>query len=171
MKRIVVSMILLLAVLVMGQTVFAGDGESNTLRITISPVTGDVGTVVDVSGTGANPNFEVVVTLAPQADSADGAFAFTTVSPADDGSFDTTLTIPEDMTEGHYFLRAEQFTDTGSVLQYYWNGFTVGAVAESALLPETGTLPGTPFTISASLGLLLAVSLFLRGIYAVAFKH
>lgn len=171
MKRIAISILLLLSVLLMGQTVFAGDGENNTLRITISPVMGDAGTVVEVSGSGANPEFDVVVTLAPQSDSADGAFAFTTISPADDGSFDATLTIPDDMDEGRYFLRAEQFAETGNVLQYYWNGFTVGAVAESAFLPETGTLPGTPFTITASLGLLLAASLLLRGIYAAVFKH
>ena len=171
MKRIAISIILLLTVLVMGQTVFAGDGQINTLRITISPVMGDVGTVVEVLGTGANPDFDVVITLAPQSDSADGAFASTTVSPTDEGAFEATLTIPDDIDEGRYFLRAEQFADSGNVLQYYWNGFTVGAVADASLLPETGTLPGTPFTITASLGLLLAASLVLRGIYAVVFKR
>ncbi len=171
MRRILLSGLLLIVVLVMGQTVYAGDGVTNTLRITISPVLGKPGTVVDVQGTGADPAFDVVVTLAPQADSADDAFATVTVTPADDGTFAASFTIPDGMADGRYYLRAEQFSATGNVLQYYWNGFTVGAMAESALLPETGAIPGTPFTVTAMLALLLLVGMVLRGVYAVASAH
>lgn len=167
MRRILFSGLLLLIVLLMGQAVYAGDGTANTLRITISPVLGEPGTVVDVQGTGANPDFDVVIALAPQADSADDAFATVTVTPADDGTFAASFTIPDSVADGRYFLRAEQFSDTGNVLQYYWNGFTVGTMAEGALLPETGAIPGTPFTVTAMLALLLAVGLVLRGAYAV----
>ena len=171
MRRIIFSGVLLMIVLVMGQVVYAGDGTANTLRITISPVLGEPGTVVDVQGTGANPDFDVVLTLAPQADSADDAFATVTVTPAADGTFSASFTIPDGVTDGRYFLRAEQFSATGNVLQYYWNGFTVGAMAESALLPETGAIPGTPFTVTAMLALLLTVGMVLRGVYAVASNH
>lgn len=167
MKRIIISALLLGLVLMMGQTVFAGDGVQ-TLRITISTVTGAPGSDVTVQGTGANPDFKVTVTLAPQADSADGAFVTQTLSPKSDGTFETTLTVPEDMSEGHYFIRAEQFSDTGNVLQYYWNGFTVGAVASAnALLPETGAVPGTSLSITAMLALLLLGGLILRGVYGL----
>ncbi len=171
MRRILLSGFLLIVVLIMGQTVYAGDGTTPTLRITISPVQGEPGTVVDIQGTGADPAFDVVVTLAPQADSAAGAFATVTATPAADGTFSASFTIPDEVTDGHYFLRAEQFSDTGNVLQYYWNGFTVGAMAESALLPETGAIPGTPFTVTAMLALLLVVGMVLRGAYAVASNH
>jgi len=168
MRRMLLSGFLLMVVLVMGQTVYAGEGTARTLRITISPVLGDPGTEVDIQGTGANPDFDVVIALAPQADSAEGAFATVTVTPAADGTFSTSFTIPENMTDGRYFLRAEQISDTGSVLQYYWNGFTVGAAPAGALLPETGAIPGTPFTVTAMLALLLLTGMVLRGVYAVA---
>ncbi len=170
MKRVLFSVMLLVGVLLMGRTVFAGDGTSDApvnLRISISPVLGDPGTVVTVSGTGANPAFDIVITLAPQADSADGALATTTITPNADGTFESTFTIPKDTTAGHYAIRAEQFTAAGNTIQYYWNGFTVGAVANAALLPETGAIPGTSLTVTAMLALLLAGGMVLRGVYAV----
>jgi len=168
MRRIFFSGFLLMVVLVMGQVVYAGDGTANTLRITISPVLGEPGTVVSVLGTGADPAFKVVVTLAPQAGTADGAFSTVTITPADDGTFETSFVVPDDIAAGRYYLRAEQFSDTGNAMQYYWNGFTVGAAPESALLPETCAIPGTPFTVTAMLALLLLAGLVLRGAYAVA---
>jgi len=174
MKRVIISGILLMLVLVMGQTVFAGDEGTQTLRITISPVTGAPGTVIDITGTGAVADAAVVLTLSPQPESADGAFVTQKVSPAADGTFSATLIVPDDLAEGHYFIRAEQFSAAGKVLQYYWNGFIVSApvATAGALLPETGTvMPGTSLSITVMLALLLLGGMILRGAYALVARR
>lgn len=169
MRRVLFSILLLGIVLLMGGTVFAGDGDSTPLdiRIVITPLQGDPGTVISVSGTGADPALDVVISIAPQADTADGSLATVTVSPAADGTFSATITMPATATDGRYAVRAEQFNDAGSVQQYYWNAFTVGNGGGGDLLPVTGTLPGTPLTVTAALALLLAASMVVRGIYGV----
>lgn len=174
MKRMIVSGILLMLVLMMGQTAFAGDGGTQTLRIAISPVTGAPGTVIDIAGSGATVDTRVVLTLSPQPDSADGAFVTQEVSPVADGTFSATLIVPNDLAEGHYFVRAEQFSATGNVLQYYWNGFIVSTpvTAAGALLPETGTvLPGTSLSITVMLALLLLGGMILRGAYGLVARR
>jgi hypothetical protein len=173
MKRIGFSLLLLTIVLLIGGTVFAGEGDTDaaiSLRIAITPFQGDPGTVVTVTGTGADPSLKVYVTLSPQADSAEDALASVEVDPAADGTFETTIAIPEDTPDGRYAIRAEQFTAKGGVLHYYWNAFTVGAGGEGPLLPVTGRLPGTPLTITAALALLLAVGMIARGVYAAVAK-
>ncbi len=173
MRRMVVSGILLTLVLVMGQTVFAGDEGTQTLRITISPVTGAPGMVIDVAGTGAVADTAVALTLAPQPESADGAFVTRKVSPAAEGTFSAKLTVPDDLAEGHYFVRAEQFSAAGNVLQYYWNGFIVGApvATTGALLPETGArLPGTSLGVTAVFALLFLGGMILRGVYTLVVR-
>ncbi|MFQ5435405.1 MAG: hypothetical protein ACE5FD_11070 [Anaerolineae bacterium] len=173
MKRVAFSIILLALVLLLGGTVYAGEGDTGaavSIRISITPVQGDPGAEITVTGTGADPTLAVFVTLSPQADSAEGALVTVEVNPADDGSFSATLTVPDDTPDGRYAVRAEQFAAGGNVLQYYWNAFTVGAGGEGPLLPVTGTLPGTTLTITAGIALFLLAVMLGRGLYGAVGK-
>lgn len=170
MRRIIFSLFLLSLVLLMGSTVFAGDGNSGaavSIRMAITPLQGEVGTSISVSGTGANPALDVIVALAPQADSSAGALASVTAKPAADGVFSATLTVPANTADGRYAVRVEQLDSAGKLQQYSWNAFTVGAGGGDNLLPVTGTVPGTPLTITAALALLLTAGMMLRGLYGV----
>ena len=173
MKRVAFSIFLLMLALLVGQTAFAGGGDTEPavdIRIGITPTQGDPGTDITVTGTGADPARTVFVTLSPQADSAEGALATVEVQPESDGSFSATLTVPDDTPDGRYAVRAEQFADSGNPLQYYWNAFIVGAGGEGPLLPVTGTFPGTPLTITAGIALFLLAAMLLRGLYGAAVK-
>lgn len=170
MRRIIFSLFLLSLVLLMGNTVFAGDGSSGaavSIRMAITPLQGVAGTAISVSGTGADPALAVVVALAPQADSSAGALVATTVKPAADGTFSASLTVPANTADGRYAVRVEQLDSAGKLQQYYWNAFTVGAGGGDNLLPVTGTVPGTPLTITATLALLLTAGMVLRGLYGL----
>lgn len=170
MRRILFSLFLLSLVSLMGSTVFAGDGSSGaavSIRVGITPLQGQVGTSISVSGTGANPALDVVVALSPQGDSSAGALATITAKPAADGTFSATLTVPANTADGRYAVRVEQLDSAGKLQQYSWNAFTVGAGGGDNLLPVTGTVPGTPLTITATLALLLSAGMVLRGLYGV----
>lgn len=171
MIRLLISILLLLVVAWMAGPVSAGDGDSpRSLRISISPVSGNNGSEITVTGNGAVPEQLVVVTLSPQPDTAEGAFATATVTPEADGAFSVSLIVPPDLSEGRYYVRAEQLNDNGNVIHYYYNAFIVGAAGGGNFLPETGTIQGTPFTITAALALLLLVGLVTRGIYALVVR-
>jgi len=173
MKRIALSLLLLGIVFLMTGPVFAGDGDPDpavSIRMVITPVQGNAGTEISVSGTGADSTLKVHITLSPQAGSAESALATVEVAPNPDGSFSATLTVPAGTADGRYAVRAEQFLATGGLLHYYWNAFTVGAGGE-ALLPVTGSVPGTPFTVTAALALLLVVGMAIRGVYAIVVQR
>ena len=170
MKRLAISCLLLCLVAWMAGPVFAGEGDDTprSLRITISPTSGIVGTAISVSGSGADAGQPVFVSLSPAPDTAEGAFVVESVSAAKDGSFSATITVPEGVADGRYFVRGEQFTENGNVMQYYYNSFVVGNPGPEAFLPVTGTLPGTSLTVTAALALLLLSALVLRGLYALS---
>ena len=167
MKRLVISLFLLGLVALMAGPVYAGEGDDvpRNLRIAITPFSGKAGDTISVSGSGADPSQPVVVTLSPRADTAEGAFATATVTPAADGAFSATLTVPSDIADGRYYVRGEQFTASGEAMHYYYNTFTIGQVG--TLLPVTGVVPGTSLTVTATLALLLALSMLVRGLYAI----
>jgi hypothetical protein len=58
-------------------------------------------------------------------------------------------------------FRAEQRNQGGGLIHYYWVGFQVGG--GNALLPVTGTLPGTSVTVTAALAALLVIVLAIQG--------
>jgi hypothetical protein len=172
MKRLAISCLLLCLVAWMAGPVFAGEGDDTprSLSIAISPVSGNVGTVISISGNGADAGQPVFVSLSPAPDSAEGAFVVESVSAAKDGSFSAAITVPEGVTDGRYFVRGEQFTDIGNAMHYYYNSFVVGNPGPEAFLPVTGTLPGTPLTVTAALALLLVLALVTRGLYALSMR-
>jgi hypothetical protein len=173
MKRIAMSLLLLAMVAWMAGPVFAGDGDVPTprsLRITISPFSGAVGSRISVSGTGADPAQPVVVTLSPQPATAEGALVTVEVNPSPSGTFDASLTVPEGTADGRFYVRGEQFSASGEGLQYYYNEFAIGAVGASTYLPETGKVPGTPLSVTAALALLLITGMTLRGAYELTVR-
>jgi len=169
MKRIIISFLLLYLVTLMAGPVFAG-GETDVprdLRVAINPFSGNVGTQIFVSGSGAYPDREVIVTLSPQPNTAAGALATITASAAKDGTFSATLSVPDGTPDGRYYVRGEQFTPNGGVLHYYYNEFIVGILSGDALLPVTGSVLNTPFNVTTTLALLLVFAMAVRGIYAI----
>jgi hypothetical protein len=140
----------------------AASGEADaTLRITISPVNGDPGTEIAVTGEGARSGIPVKVMIVTNGDTGEGFIAEVEVDPAEDGAFSTNIAVPEGTADGSYAVRAEQRSDGGSLIHYWWVGFQVGGSA--ALLPVTGTLPGTTVTITAALAALLVGGLLFQG--------
>lgn len=169
MKRLIISVLLLCLVALMAGPVYAGEGDDvpRDIRITISPFSGVGGDTISVSGSGADPSQPVIISLSPRPDTAEGALATVTVTPAADGTFSATLTVPTNIADGRYFVRGEQFTVSGNVMQYYYNTFAVGNVDLGALLPVTGVVPGTSLSITALLALLLGLAMVARGVYAL----
>lgn len=157
-----VSVITLAAVLLLpASTAVAGGETEATLRISISPINGDPGTDISVTGEGAKAELPVKVMIVTNGDTGEGAIAEVEADPADDGTFSTTINVPEGTADGSYAVRAEQRNEGGGLIHYWWVGFEVGG--GNALLPVTGTLPGTTFTITAALAALLVVALAFQG--------
>lgn len=160
LKRVLMSLILLSLVLIMGSTVHAGDGDL-PITISITPFSGEAGTVVSVTGTTTEPTVMVFVTLSPQPNSSLDALATVEVAPESDGTFSTSLTVPADLTDGVYYVRAGQFIGTSEY--YYYNTFRVGSGVDAALLPTTGNILGTPVTLTGAIGFLLVLALAAGG--------
>ncbi len=172
MKQISIALLILATTLLMVQPVSAGQGSPDApvgLRITTSALRGNPGDSVTISGSGAVLGRTVFVTLSPQADSAAGAFITEEMAPAANGTFSLVLTIPTDVPDGIYAIRAEQFSSEGVVLQYYWNAFTVGVGAKGPLLPVNGGVMtrASPETL-VILGLAVVTMMLSRGTYAAA---
>jgi hypothetical protein len=175
-------------VLVVGLLVAASPALAQEISLfsNINPMHGGPGTEVTVSGSGAWPNQNVIVSLAPQAESNAGALVTLEVTPNTDGTFSTILTIPEEeISPGVYFVRTEQANPERFISQYYWNTVRVGTLmlpavaAETEMpvvivgeapaeLPVTGGAAATPSRVIVLLGLVLvAVGLVGRGLYAI----
>jgi hypothetical protein len=149
----------------------AGGGSSNPgvpNRISINPGQGDPGETIAVTGTGAKPGTKVTVSLSPGAETAEGALASVELDVGKDGTFSTNLTIPEDAEDGLYAIRAEQFTENGGVLQYYWNQVVIGDGGDGPLMPNSGGVFDQAASKGVSLVALLLIGvLLLRGIFKV----
>ena len=159
--RVAMVSMLALVLLLPTSIAFAGGDTDATLRITISPINGDPGTDIAVTGEGAKPGTPVQVMIVANGDTGQGEIAKVDVTPAEDGTFSTTITVPEGTSDGSYAVRAEQRNQGGGLIHYYWVGFQVGG--GDALLPVTGTLPGTSITITAALAALLVIVMAVQG--------
>ena len=166
--RAIKAIVMVSLLLVVVSPVLA-DGEtepSQSFRITIQSFSGDVGSEIQVNGRGAKADYAVFISLATQPHTADGALVTKEIGPNPDGTFSTSLMIPTDAVNGRYYIRGEQFNQNGNTSQYYFNEFIVGTATDDALLPVTGTVPGTPFTITTTLALILLTILIRRGLSA-----
>ena len=174
MKQLMIALCLIGLVLLAVSPAMAGQGSGDApvnLRLTSSAAQGNPGAQVTVSGSGADTQRNVVITLAPQADSAANALITEEVVPAADGTFSAVITLPSNAPDGVYALRAEQFTDQGFVLQYYWNTFTVGAGGSGPFLPVSGAVAEPPSgLVPALLALLLVAGLLGRAAYLTAME-
>jgi hypothetical protein len=141
---------------------FAGGETETTLRITISPINGEPGTDIAVTGEGAKPDIPVKVMIVTNGDTGEGSIAEVEASPASDGTFSATIAVPENTADGSYAVRAEQRNQSGGLIQYWWVGFRVGG--GEALLPVTGTLPGTSISVTVALAALLVAGLAVQGV-------
>ncbi len=179
-----VILLLVAALLVAASPALA---QEISLFSNINPIHGGPGTEVTVSGSGAWPDQNVIVTLAPQAESNAGALVTLEVTPNAAGTFSTILTIPEEaISPGVYFVRTEQANPERFISQYYWTAIRVGmpalpsVAAEAEMpvvmvgeapieLPETGgAAVATPGRLMIVVGLILVtVGLVGRGLYAI----
>ena len=159
--RVVTAIMLAIVLLLPTSIAFAGGETDATIRITISPINGDPGTDIAVTGEGAKPGITVQVMIVANGNTGEGEIAKVEVTPAEDGAFSATITVPEGTADGSYAVRAEQRNQGGGLIHYYWVGFQVGG--GDALLPVTGTLPGTSVTITAALAALLVIVLAVQG--------
>jgi hypothetical protein len=160
--RVVIAITVAVVLLLPVSIAFAGGETETTLRITISPINGDPGTDISVTGEGAKAEMPVKVMIVTNGDTGEGAIAEVEVDPVDDGTFSTTIGVPEGTEDGSYAVRAEQRNEGGGLIHYWWVGFQVGG--GDALLPVTGTIPGTSITITAALAALLVVALAFQGV-------
>ena len=132
---------------------------TRNLRISIQAFSGSIGEEVTVEGTGANVKSPVILSFSSQPHTSEAAFVTQSVTPNSDGSFTGSLVVPNEMSSGRYYIRGEQFDSDGTVLQYYYNEFVVNPTTEAALLPVTGTVPGTSLTITTTLALLIILAM------------
>ncbi len=160
--RLVFAITLVMVLSVPVSVALAGGETEQTLRISISPISGDPGTNIAVTGEGARPDIAVKVMMVEDGDTGEGVISQVEVDPADDGKFSATVSVPEGTKDGSYAVRAEQRTQSGGLIHYWWVGFQVGS--GGALLPVTGTLPGTSITVTAALAALLVVALVGQGV-------
>jgi hypothetical protein len=137
MKRLIVWVLAFALALTMTSLAFAapaGGGET-TLRITISPRAGPIGTAITVTGTGAHSDKPVTVSFVVSGEDWGPPLTTTDVTPNADGSFEVIITVPEGTADGTYAVRASQTNPlTGNIFHYWWNSFVVGA----APMPVTG---------------------------------
>jgi hypothetical protein len=162
--RVMIAVTLAAVLLLPASAAIAG-GTETTLRITISPINGEPGTDIAVTGEGAKPGIPVKVMIVTNGDTGEGSIADVEANPASDGTFSATIAVPENTADGSYAVRAEQRNQSGGLIQYWWVGFRVGG--GEALLPVTGTLPGTSITITAALAALLVAGLAVQGVRRV----
>jgi hypothetical protein len=172
MKRFLLFVSLLTSLIFFsGGIVLAGGGSSDApvdIRISINPTQGDPGESIAVTGTRAKPGSTVFISLSPGAETAEGALVTVEVDPAADGTFSTNLTIPADTEDGIYAIRAEQLSERGNVLQYYWNAVIVGNGGDGPLLPTSGgVIEAEANTGITTLALILIGLLMLGGVYRV----
>ena len=148
-------------------SVYAGEGDT-PLRINLSSSGGSAGTIITVTGQGAELNNTVRVVLSDQAAPPSKELAMVEFSANSDGSFAVSLAIPDNLADGSYYVRAEQIK-TGNVRPfYYYHRFYVGAVDQAGLLPGTGNAKNVPSSTSpeggiVGLTLLLVFGLFIKG--------
>lgn len=132
----------LISLLLVGGTM-AGE---TTLRITIEPRTGPPGTVISVTGQGAHTDKPVKVAFVTSGEGGT-SLAEVEVTPQADGTFTTTITVPDGVECITYAVRAEQTNPaTGGLIHYWWTSFTVSGVAPAtpgATAPVVPTTEGT----------------------------
>lgn len=123
-----------------------------TLRITIDPRTGPPGTAISVTGEGAQTDKPVKVAFVTSGEGGT-SLAEVEVTPQADGTFTTTITVPDGTAGGTYAVRAEQTNPaTGGLIHYWYNTFTVTGAATAtpgATAPVVPTAEVTP-TVTAT---------------------
>ncbi len=110
-----------------------------TLRITIDPRTGPPGTVISVTGEGAQADKPVKVAFVTSGEGGT-SLAEVEVTPQADGTFTATINVPGEAECKTYAVRAEQINpSTGNLIHYWWNSFVVtGAAAATPGATATG---------------------------------
>ncbi len=132
----------LISLLLVGGTM-AGE---TTLRITIDPRTGPPGTAISVTGEGAHTDKPVKVAFVTSGEGGT-SLAEVEVTPQADGTFSTTITVPDGVECITYAVRAEQTNPaTGGLIHYWWNSFTVAGVAPATPGATAPVVPTTEVT-------------------------
>jgi hypothetical protein len=165
MKRLLVTSVIALA-LALRVTGLAVAGGETTLRITISPLFGPAGTAITVNGEGTQADKPVRVSLVVSGETEDTPLVSIEVTPNADGTFQTTLAVPDGTADGAYAVRASQINPaTGNEIHYWWVNFWVGAAVPG--LPVTGGAECQPdYTLYYALGVLALLVLVYRGLRA-----
>jgi hypothetical protein len=144
----------------------AGEGDI-PLQISISPNAGEIGTIVTVTGSGAEPGRTVRIVLADRPNPPSDIYETVEFSSQSDGTFAVSLTIPTELTNGTYYVRVEQTRAGGVTPFYYYNRFQVGPAGDNAMLPTTGTNLEATLIVPIALGLVVLLSVLSSGVWAV----
>ena len=142
---------LVLSLFLIGLLVAGGTmaGEPS-LRITISPRSGRPGTAISLTGEGAHADKLVKVSFVTSGEGGT-SLAEVEVTPQADGTFATTINVPDEAECKTYAVRAEQTNPaTGGLIHYWWNSFTVIGTAEvtpgATVTVEPTATSGAPAT-------------------------
>jgi hypothetical protein len=155
-----VRILLTLAALVLLPVYSAvASGEVGAFQFTINPASGPQSTAITVTGQGALAGLPVQVMLAVNGETGDGALTVVQVDPDAGGNFSAVVVVPANTSDGRYAVRAEQRDIQGTLLRYYWAGFTVGPI----LNPTTGGLRETSLALAAVLAALLVGMMAFQG--------
>jgi hypothetical protein len=124
--------------------------DEPTLRITISPRSGMPGTAISVTGEGAHADKPVKVAFVTSGGGGT-SLAEVEVTPQADGTFATTINVPDEAEWKTYAVRAEQTNPaTGNLIHYWWDSFTVIGTAEVTPGAPAPVVPTTTATSTAT---------------------
>ncbi|MDX1522907.1 MAG: hypothetical protein R3264_14865 [Anaerolineae bacterium] len=130
------------------------------MKISISPTVSQAGTVITVTGDGAEPGQTIRVVLTARSDPPSDSIETVEFSPNTDGTFAVSLNIPAGTANGTYYVRAEQIGPRGTIQAYYYNKFQVGTPNDDAFLPNTG-LESTSLALRLQVGFAILLLLIL----------
>jgi len=134
-----------------------------TLRITINPRTGPPGTVISVTGEGAQTDKSVKVAFVTSGEGGT-SLAEVQVTPQADGTFTATITVPDGTGGGTYAVRAEQTNPaTGNLIHYWYNSFTVTGVATVTPGATAPVVPITTVTPTVTVGPTISATVTVTG--------
>jgi hypothetical protein len=143
-KKTILRISLALSLFLIGLFLVGGTMASGpTLYIAIDPQTGPTGTVIRVTGEGAQTDKLVTVAFVTSGEGGT-SLAEVQVTPLADGTFTAAITVPAGTGGGTYAVRAEQANpNTGNLIHYWYNNFAVTG-APAAIPVATAPVVPTP---------------------------
>ncbi len=160
MKRIILSILLLMIVSAIGCIAFAGPNEK-TVEITKYDKAGNY---VVISGVGADPFLDVNIILRFDEISSGIVLTQNTVKPYRNGHFHAVLSIPYGITGRRYVVQAKQIASDGTLAysQPHTLAITSDETVQVSSVSDVASESSNP---SMAIVFLLGTSLLGRGLY------